>query len=178
MTRPLPDRLPARPSRRNQDVSGLVFIGGVLAATAALSQYYAPTRAQPEISEHYESLETPRALPPRRAQAVIWPVLWALMGLSGWRVWKSPESSDRDKALGLFRFSLGMTAGFAKVAFGNRKTAMAAADMLAVTSATAAYTYKAGGLDRTAGLMALPYTGWLAFLSVLTGITAWRARRR
>lgn len=174
--RPLPDRLPSRPSRRNRDLSGLVFLGGFIAATAAISQYYAPTRAQPEISEHYETLDTPSITPSRRAQAVVWPVLWGLMGLSGWRVWQSPESGDRDKALGLFRFSLGMTAGFAKMAFGNRKTTAAAADMLAVASASAAYTYKASRVDRLGGLLALPYTAWLAFLSVLTGITALRER--
>ncbi|WP_404381107.1 TspO/MBR family protein [Caenispirillum salinarum] len=174
--RPLPDRLPHRPSRRHQDLSGLVFLGGFIAATAAISQYYAPTREQPEIAEHYERLDKPSLTPSRRTQGVIWPALWGLMGLSCWRVWRSRESPDRDKALGLFRFALGMTAGFAKMAFGNRKTTAAAADMLGVAAASAAYTYKAGTVDRLAGLLALPYTAWLGFVSVLAGITVLRER--
>lgn len=169
-------RRPGRTARLNRDVSGIVFVVGFVAATAAVAQYYAPTRAQPEIEDYYDDLDTPDMLPSKQAQGIIWPLVFGLMGLSGWRVWRSRESSDRDKAIGLFRFALGMTAGFAKMAFGNRKTTAAALEMLGVTAAAAAYTKQASEVDRTAGLLALPYAAWLGFLSVMAGITARRER--
>lgn len=173
------DRLPRRLNgrvRRDRDISGLVFLTGFIAATAAISQYYAPTPAQPEIEDYYDELPTPDFTPPPRAQAVIWPAAWVLMGLSGWRVWRAREGEDRDKALGAFRFSLGMTAGFFKMAFGNRKTTGAAVDMLGVTVASALYTLFANRVDRLAGVLAAPYTGWLAFTTVIAALTVRRLR--
>lgn len=167
MRRRLPRHIEDRRARRHRTWSGLAFVAGTVAMTAAVAQYYAPSPLQPEIEDDWKALRKPPATPPRAVFGMVWPALWGLMAASGFRVWQAPESDDRDRALALFRIGLGMTAGWAKIVFGNRRRLAGLAELAALIVAAGAYGRAAGRVDRTAGLLSLPYAAWLAVTAAL-----------
>lgn len=165
--RRLPRDIEDRRARRHRTLSGLAFVAGTVAMTAAVAQYYAPSPLQPEIERDWDRLDKPAATPPRAVFGVVWPALWGLMAASGFRVWQAPESDDRDRALALFRLGLGMSAGWAKIVFGNRRRLAGLAEMVALLGSAAAYARVAGKVDRSAGLLGVPFAAWLAVTAAL-----------
>ena len=58
------------------------------------------------IKSWYLTLNTPSYLPPSWAFGVVWPILFLLMGIALFLVWRQPKSSLRNYALFLFGLQL------------------------------------------------------------------------
>lgn len=174
--RRLPRHIDDTRARRHRTLSGLAFVAGTVVMTAAVAQYYAPSPLQPEIEDDWKRLDTPHGTPPRAVMGVVWPALWGLMAASGFRIWQAPESGERDRALALFRLALGMTAGWAKLVFGNRRRTAGLVELLGLIGAAGAYARTASRVDRGAGLLAVPYGAWLAVMAALNAAVVRRNR--
>ena len=57
-----------------------------------------------EIPHWYAGLHKPSFNPPNSLFGPVWSILYVLMGISAWLVWKQPASSNRNQALLLFLF--------------------------------------------------------------------------
>jgi tryptophan-rich sensory protein len=154
-------------SSRNVALTPLVS-GLGLAAFAALTAAVAALGARgSRPGPWYRSLEKPAFTPPDRVFPVVWSVLYGLIALSGWRVWRQRGRPGRGWALGLWTTQLGLNGAWSWLFFGRRRARAALAEVGLMLASIAAYTKAAEQIDRPAALLMVPYLGWTAFATAL-----------
>ena len=143
------------------------LIGWLLAAFAAGA---VGAVASVDAASFYARLDKPSWAPPASVFGPVWAALYALMGIAGWLVWRSPR--PKRMALVLFGAQLAANALWSWLFFGWRSGFAAAVEvliLLALIAATAATFWHS---SRLAAALLLPYLLWVSFASVLTW-TVW-----
>ena len=121
----------------------------------------------------YHGLARPSWAPPAWLFAPVWSVLYALMGLAAWLVWRVHGFREARTALALFIVQLGANALWTWLFFVWHRGALACAEVIllwCLIVATAAAFRRFSAL--AAGLL-LPYLAWVTFASALT-FAVWR----
>ena len=116
----------------------------------------------------YSQLVRPSWAPPAGVFAPVWSVLYALMGVSAWLVWRQPSEERNMLPLALFVAQLAVNALWSWLFFAWHLGAWAFADaivLLALIAATIRVFWRARPL---AGILLLPYLAWVGFASALT----------
>jgi tryptophan-rich sensory protein len=107
----------------------------------------------------------------------VWTLLYILMGLAFWRMWRATGGSDVTANV-LFAVQLSLNLAWSLLFFNAQNLQAALLDVLAllgVLSATTLAFYKA---DHTAGYMLMPYLAWVAFATALTASIYFKNSRR
>ena len=117
-------------------------------------------------SAWFQSLLKPAIYPPPWTFGVVWPLLFTLLGVALYLVWREDHPSRR-LALGLFVTQMAFNVAWTPVFFRAQDLALAlgvigALLLLAVPTAVAF-----GRIERAAGLLVVPYLLWVAFAAVL-----------
>lgn len=114
----------------------------------------------------YAQLAKPAWAPPAGVFGPVWSVLYTLMGVAAWLVWRS--AAPRRAALAVFVAQLLANALWSWLFFGWHRGALAAAEVL-VLLALVAWTVAAfWKVRRAAALLLVPYLLWVGFASLLT----------
>lgn len=145
----------------------LLALAGFGLATAGAAWYGARYSRKGNRDLWYQSLDKPRFTPPDQAFPVVWTTLYALIAWSGWRVWSTAPSRERNHALRLWLSQLAANARWSELFFGQHRPASALADVLALEGSILAYIRAARKVDRAAGNAFIPYAAWVAFATVL-----------
>jgi benzodiazapine receptor len=98
---------------------------------------------------------------------VVWTILYTLMALSGWRVWRHRDSTERTTALRLWIAQLISNAEWTRLFFGEHLPKWSLADVLALESAVIGYILEARKVDKTAAALFVPYAAWVGFAALL-----------
>jgi benzodiazapine receptor len=123
--------------------------------------------------EWYASLTKPSWTPPNAVFAPVWTVLYVLMGVAAWLVWRKAGFSAATVPLVLFIVQLGLNALWSYLFFGVHSPMLAFFE-IAVLWVVILLTLI--GFWRTtalAGALMLPYLCWVGFASVLN-FQLWR----
>ena len=115
----------------------------------------------------YRALSKPRGQPPARAFAPIWTGLYGLMSVSAYRVFKTPPSPARSRALKLWWTQLALNGGWSPLFFGARRPRLAMVDLVGLAGSVAGYTRAARQVDRPAAWLMTPYLAWLGYAAYL-----------
>ncbi len=140
----------------------LVFSAAFVGAVASL-----------HASSFYAQLSRPAWAPPASAFGPVWSVLYILMGVAAWLVWRNRGAARLRLALSLFIVQLGANALWSWLFFAWRNGAVAFAEvllLLALIVATIAVFWR---ISRLAGILMLPYLAWVTLASALTW-TIWQ----
>src|ERR1700756_849033 len=89
-----------RPNARTAFFGWLALCFGVAGVSSIFAAHSIPT--------WYAGLEKPPLNPPDQAFGPVWTVLYALMAVSAWTVWKTRPSSCRRRGLRLFCVQLAL----------------------------------------------------------------------
>lgn len=143
----------------------LAGFAAVTAATAVGGALVGPSRR--ETSRWYEALAKPPFQPPASVFGPVWTGLYAAIAISGWRVWRRPDSPERTRALVLWGLQMAANAAWTPLFFGARQTKLALADLAVQLAATTGYTTTIAALDTPAAALMGPYLGWTAFAGIL-----------
>lgn len=141
----------------------LGLAGWLLAAFAAAA---VGAVASIDAAEFYAQLDKPSWAPPAWVFGPVWSVLYALMGVAAWLVWRSPVPARG--ALGLFAAQLAANALWSWLFFAWRLGALAAVEVLVLLALILATVAAFWRRSRPAALLMLPYLLWVAFASLLT----------
>ncbi len=146
-------------------VRGLLCLLGCYAAAAlgGLASVDAPT--------FYAALTRPTWAPPAWVFGPVWSVLYTLMAITLWRLWRAGSAAR--VALWLFGAQLAVNALWSWTFFAWRLGAVAMATVLLLLVLVAATRWQARRHDRLAAALLFPYLLWVGFASVLTA-TLWR----
>ncbi len=151
---------------------------GILASLAVLAAFVAVALSAgwigslattPNIPTWYAGLTKPSFNPPNAIFPVVWTILYVLMGVAAWMVWRSPsgESRRRRVALVLWFVQLGLNVLWSFAFFGARSPL---AGLVVIVVLLAAIVVTILAFRRVSGLAALllaPYLAWVAFATVL-----------
>jgi benzodiazapine receptor len=137
------------------------------AATAGVLGIPFNPRPGTPTGDWYDKLEKSPLNPPNGVFGPVWTVLYTLMGISAYRVWRSPANADRTAALRLWPTQLALNAVWSPIFFGAKRPDLSLADMTALLVAIVAYIRVAYRIDRPAALLFGPYLAWVSFAYVL-----------
>lgn len=129
------------------------------------------------VSTWYVTLAKPVWNPPAWVFGPVWTLLYILMGIAAWAVWRLGTGDLRVRtALVLFGVQLLFNLGWSVVFFGLRRTGWALIEIvvmwgLILTTLVAFYR-----LRPVAGLLLVPYQLWVTFATALNASIWWLNR--
>jgi translocator protein len=119
------------------------------------------------VATWYPTLAKPWFTPPDWLFGPVWGVLYAMMALAAWLVWR--RVGWRNPALGLFFAQLALNLAWSVLFFGLQLIGAALAEILLLLALIAATSWAFWRIDRRAGLLLLPYPLWVGYASLLNG---------
>jgi tryptophan-rich sensory protein len=148
-------------SQKNQ-IIGLVgwlvisFIAAGIGAAASV-----------QASSFYAELVRPSWAPPSAVFGPVWTVLYALMGIAAWLVWRAKGFRAARASLVLFLVQLAVNALWSWLFFGWHLGAPAFADILLLWLLIVTTLALFWRVRLLAGVLLIPYLLWVSFASVL-----------
>ena len=121
-----------------------------------------------DAATFYSQLDRPAWAPPGSVFAPVWSVLYTLMGVAAWLVWR--EQGDRPVvvALSLFVVQICANALWSWLFFVWRNGVGAFGEALVLLALIIATIVSFWRANRLASLLMLPYLVWVCFASALT----------
>lgn len=129
-----------------------------------------------EIPTWYAGLHKPAFNPPNWLFGPVWGVLYALIGVAGWRLWREGASPVRNRAMALWWVQLGLNAAWTPVFFGAHAMGVALGIIVLLDVVVVLLLRPAFRVCTVAGALLVPYLGWIVFASVLNE-ELWRLNR-
>lgn len=114
----------------------------------------------------YAQLQQPSWAPPAAVFGPVWTLLYTLMGVAAWLVWRQGRAARG--ALWLFGVQLGVNAAWSWLFFAWHKGALAFAWVIALALLVAATMCAFWRVRRAAAVLLAPYLLWVGFAAVLT----------
>ena len=125
---------------------------------------------------YYRELRKPPLTPPPAAFGPVWSVLYLLMGVAAWLVWREGLARQTALALGLFAAQLALNFAWSLIFFGRRDVVVALIEIVALWLTILATIVAFWWVRPLAGALLLPYLTWVSLATYLNaGI--WRLNR-
>ncbi|GIV57543.1 MAG: sensory protein TspO [Rhodothermaceae bacterium] len=124
-------------------------------------------------ADWYASLAKPRWNPPGYVFGPVWSVLYLLMGIAAWLVWKQEGFEGARVALGLFLVQLVLNGLWSYLFFGQHRIDLAFVEIVGLWLAILATTIAFWRVRPLAGMLLIPYLAWVAFAGALN-LQLWR----
>jgi tryptophan-rich sensory protein len=123
----------------------------------------------PNITTWYAGIQKPWFNPPNWIFGPAWTILYALMGIALYLVWKKGfEKKESRIALSVFVAQLALNTLWSLLFFGAKNLGLAFAEIIIMWFAILANIILFYRIDRRAGLILVPYILWVSFASLLT----------
>jgi len=134
----------------------IAFIGAAIGAAASIN-----------ASSFYTQLVLPEWAPPSSLFGPVWTVLYALMGVAAWLVWRVDGFRAARGALTLFLVQLALNALWSWLFFGWHRGVLAFADILLLWVFVVVTLIAFWRVRALAGALLVPYLLWVSFASAL-----------
>lgn len=121
------------------------------------------------LGSWYDSLQRPAIAPPNWVFAPVWTMLFALIGVSLWLVWRHAASEPGAVRFAVavfvvhFVFNLSWSAAF----FGLQNIGLGLAVILVLWGLIVVTIWAFNQVDRRAALLLIPYLLWVSFATYL-----------
>ncbi|MCB1800173.1 MAG: tryptophan-rich sensory protein [Gammaproteobacteria bacterium] len=140
---------------------GFLVLCGVISATGGWV-------TASSVDTWFKTLVKPAFNPPDWVFAPVWTVLYILIAISGWRVWRQHRFSETAPALIVYAIQLALNLAWSILFFGMQRLDLAAMEIVLLLAMIALNLVMFLRIDKPAGLLLLPYLLWVAFATVLT----------
>jgi len=127
----------------------------------------------PAIDGWYETLEKPSWQPPAWVFGPVWTMLYLLMAIAAWLVWRSAGARSAAVPLSLFAVQLVLNVAWSWTFFYLQRPGWAVLELIVLWVAIALTTLAFFRRSPVAGGLMLPYLAWVTFAGVLN-FTIWR----
>ena len=121
----------------------------------------------------YAALSKPAWNPPAWIFGPAWTLLYCLMATAAWLVWKKGGFAKQRTALSLYFSQLALNAVWTPIFFGAHQIGIALIVIIALWLAILVTLISFGRVQKTAGLLFVPYLAWVTFATALN-FTLWR----
>lgn len=149
------------PSWISPNILALIIFIGLVAAVAYFGGQWG-------ADAWYRGLSKPSWTPPGWLFPPVWGVLYLMIAIAGWQIWKTPDESC-NLLLGIWLAQLFFNAAWSYIFFGRHEIALAFADILVMWVLIAAFIFLAWPVNRTAAVLFIPYLAWVSYAAALNG---------
>jgi len=123
-----------------------------------------------------QSMVKPPLSPPAIVFPVVWAILFGLMGIGAARVYQTPASDARSRALKLFFLQLAFNFVWSLIFFNAQAYGLAFFWLVALWVLILEMILAYGNVERTAAWLQVPYLLWVAFAGYLN-LVVWMLNR-
>lgn len=146
--------------------SSLIALAVALAVCFAAS-LIGSALTQPNLG-WYATLAKPGFTPPNGVFPVVWTILFVMMAVAAWLVWRAPgDDGDRKTALIWFAIQLALNVSWSFAFFGMQSPIFGLGVILALIVAIVITIVYFDRLSRVAALLLMPYVLWVWFAAGL-----------
>lgn len=145
---------------------GLVFWLGLCFTAAWVGSRFPP-------GAWYEQLLKPALTPPGWVFPIVWTLLYTMMGVAAWLIWRHRGVAGALRPLGLFLLQLGFNTLWSYLFFGLENPGLALVNIIVLWLAILATVITFWQYDRLAGQLLIPYLLWVSF-AVYLNLQFWR----
>jgi benzodiazapine receptor len=138
----------------------------LVAAVAGFGSRFAP-------SPWYTDLAKPAWTPPNWLFGPAWTILYILMAVAAWLVWRQSEHPGTRSALISYIVQLILNGLWSWIFLGQQRIGLALLDLLILWIAVLATLILFLRVHRRYGLLLLPYLAWITFAGALN-LAIWR----
>jgi tryptophan-rich sensory protein len=125
------------------------------------------------VPQEYRSLEQPGFAPPSWVFGPVWTVLYVMIGVAGWLLWREDGWS---RLLTLWAVQLVLNAAWTPLFFGSGLRGLALVDILLLDAVVVALVVLGWRVSRPASLLLVPYLAWVSFATALNA-SIWALNR-
>jgi translocator protein len=123
------------------------------------------------VSGWYTTINRPSWNPPNWVFGPVWTVLYIMMAIAAWLVWRTKDRIA--PAMILYFSQLALNFAWSLLFFGARSPGLGLIDVVMLWLAVVATMLAFFGRSTWAGLLMVPYLAWVSFAAVLN-FTIWR----
>lgn len=126
-----------------------------------------------EIQDWYSQLTQPGFNPPNWLFAPVWTLLYILMGVSCYLIWKMPKSQARDTALKIYSLQLLLNFTWSFLFFVSHQISVAMLEIILLWMCILLMMGRFHKLNNLAAYINIPYILWVSFATALN-IAYWQ----
>ncbi len=126
------------------------------------------------VVEWFPTLKKPLLNPPNWVFAPVWTALYLMMAVAAWRAWM--KGATATGVLGWFYVQLALNFLWSFLFFGAHAIGLALIELVVLWITIAITGSKFWQLDKTAGLLFVPYLAWVSFATYLNAGLWWLNR--
>ena len=152
-------------AKQTAGLVGWLLLSFAAATIGAIASSNAP--------EFYRQLVRPDWSPPAWVFGPVWTVLYTLMAIAAWLIWRDRGFGDARVALGLFLVQLALNALWSWLFFAWQLGAASVVEIAILWALILATTVAFWRVRPLAGALLLPYLAWVSFAAVLN-FAIWR----
>ena len=119
------------------------------------------------IDTWYKYLNKPSFSPPNWIFGPVWTLLYFLMGISLFLIWKRKQNKETKEAIKWFFIQLLLNFLWSLIFFGGHQITLAFLDIAVLLAAIYLTIKKFEKLNKIAGYLLLPYIFWVGFATIL-----------
>jgi tryptophan-rich sensory protein len=154
---------------RATQIWGLLVFAAVTFAAAAVGSL----AMRGGVGEWYQALAKPGWTPPGWLFGPVWTLLYCMMAVAAWLVWREQGISGARLPLALFAVQLALNAAWTPIFFGLRQPGWAFLEICLLWAAILAAAVLMFVKKPAAGLLMTPYLAWVSFAACLN-FAIWR----
>ena len=141
----------------------------VVLTTCLLVGYFSGMVTRDSITTWYPTLVKPSFNPPNWVFAPVWTILYIMMGVAGGMVWNRLEKDPENvkKAFTFFIIQLALNAAWSVIFFYLHNPFLALLEIILFWLIIFETYSQFKKIDKTAGLLFIPYLAWVSFATVL-----------
>jgi translocator protein len=158
-----------RPQGLPAQLLGLFAFSAICFAAAGIGALF----TDPSVNGWYQQLRKPGWTPPDYVFGPVWSALYLAMAIAGWLVWRNRGLRGARIPLVAFGIQLALNVAWSALFFGLRSPAAAFFDIWLLWSAILVTIILFWPISHLAGLLLVPYLGWVSFAAVLN-LAIWR----
>jgi translocator protein len=128
------------------------------------------------VRDWYPMLRRPSWTPPSWLFGPVWTILYLMMAIAAWLVWRRRELIDVRSSLGLFAFQLILNAVWSPLFFGLKNPLAGLLDIIPLWAAILATLISFWKIAPAAGILLIPYWFWVSFATALN-FAIWKMNR-
>jgi benzodiazapine receptor len=121
----------------------------------------------PAVEAWYPTLRLPDWRPPNIAFPIVWSLLYLLMALGAWLVWRRVPLAEARGALLLFLLQLAANLAWSFLFFGQQSPLLGLIDIAVLLVLIVLMLVAFRRIDPLAAAINLPYLAWVSFATLL-----------
>jgi translocator protein len=149
----------------------VLFVAICLAVSGAGAFFTADS-----VRTWYPALQKPAWTPPSWIFGPVWTILYLMMALAAWLVWRRRDPAGVNGALGLFAFQLVLNAAWSPLFFGLKNPLAGLLDIIPLWASILATVVSFWKISPASGALLIPYWLWVSFATALN-FAIWRMNR-